>query len=405
MAVLIILLNFLGLLSDSDTDSDRTILYEHDDDGNYFSIDQNLTFDFDSVKKANKVFKKFREYPCSGVKEILKNATKEHANFIMTRSPIRPLSNEGFLYKPSTDKLCLNDGYFWGPSDMRENGIGVTRIRYYYRKNKIRNTRWSRCVFFLTKTPPKDRVYLIIYIGDDTFAQNTPINDKTSRTTLNKIKDQRELPPMKAYKNILSETRKQLNEIDELDDNSKSHYEKTSTVKNLKQVYNVQYYQRKKNELGPDRIVNILEFHMHFDSFIHFYSLIPEMQIICGSKEALLYSQNLFKFCKSNVRHELCLSYDTTFDINKDFLVSILTVKNIFMEKNPIFPMLFHITETKREKRHSEFMFFLNNNFNLKEYPNIPLITDCEPGIFKSVIFNNLNLCLCTLHIINSVNR
>ena len=170
----------------------------------------------------------------------------------------------------------------------------------------------------------------------------------------------------------------------------------------MKQVHNVQYNQRIEKEIGPDTILNILEIESNIDQFIHEFKLVPELQLIFGTKEALEYCQNLLDYSRKHPDAEQCLSYDTSFNLG-DFFLSVLTIRNLFMKEKCTFPMLFHITETKREKRHNEFFFWLNNNLNLKNIEKLPICSDRKKGIYKSILYNDLNLCLCTLHLVRDV--
>ena len=348
-------------------------------------------------QRKNVVFKHFNKFP-QDVKRYLSKS--KYRKFIMSESPMRPIKDtESFLFKPGTKSLSVTDGWSWGESETRKNKVGVEQTRFYVKANGKKTKEWCRIVYYLPDIPSKERVYLVVYQGDDKFASKLPFHSATNKKVIEEIKNSDGKEPLKVYKDMIIQSNSDLkNYKDEL----KDKYKQTNTVKNLQQVYNVQHNQRVQKEIGPDKILNILEINSNIDEFIHEFKLIPELQIIFGSKEALKYCQCLLDFSRRNPDAEQCLSYDTSFNLG-DFFLSVLTMRNIFMKEKCTFPMLFHITETKREKRHNEFFFWLNNNFNIKNIDKLPICSDREIGIYKSILFNELNLCLCTLHLIRDV--
>ena len=351
-----------------------------------------------ATKTTNTVFKHFNEFPKFSVKGYL--TKQKYEEFVMKHSPMRPIkSQESFLFRPGTETLTISDGWFWGESDTRANDEGVHKTRFYISFGSKKDKRWTRMVYYMPGVKASERIYLIIYQGDVEFASTAPFNDLTNKKVLEKIKAQRQEKPQKVYQQNLGETMK---ELDVYQGEIKDKYEQVYSVKNLQQIYNIQHNERLRKEIGPDMIVNILEIRAHFDNYIHEFKLVPELQLIVGTKECVEYCERLLDYSRSNTDAKQCLSYDTSFNLG-DFFVSVLTIRNVFMKENCVFPMFFHITETKREKRHCEFFFWMNNNFNLKNIPKLPICSDREKGIYKSILYNDLNLCLCSLHLIRDV--
>lgn len=86
-----------------------------------------------------------------------------------------------------------------------------------------------------------------------------------------------------------------------------------------------------------------------------------------------------------------------------EFYASILLIKNIMIEKDPIFPLFMMIHESKKFKNHNEFFFLIDNILKFTEYENVIIITDRESSIIRAINFIKLNHFFCTNHIRNDV--
>ena len=114
-------------------------------------------------------------------------------------------------------------------------------------------------------------------------------------------------------------------------------------------------------------------------------------------------AKTILNYSKQNLTSQV-LSYDTTFCLG-NFYLSTLTMKNIFLEGDPIFPFLFNLHFTKREERHQEFFDIANKIFNLDSLETVPIVCDNEKAIKNSIIKCNLNFILCNNHLIRSMKR
>ena len=82
-----------------------------------------------------------------------------------------------------------------------------------------------------------------------------------------------------------------------------------------------------------------------------------------------------------------------------NFFISSLTMRNVFLDGSPIFPVMFMLHMTKRFSVHQNFFHQLKSIFSKENIDKFPIITDREKGITSAIKDNGMKLILCTNHI------
>lgn len=202
----------------------------------------------------------------------------KYQKFYQDLPPNRPLSHECYLYHAKSTSIC--DGYNWRQCDIKKNQNGVVKVRYYLRniEDFSKNTKFSRCVYYLEKSSEQDRIYFLMYYGDDEVAVQQPMSKSTDKFILKKISSKSHDKPQKIYKELIEESSSLLPASSSSD---RQFHESHQIVKNIKQVYNKQQYEKRK-DFGKDAVHNICELSYNIEGFIHQFRVVPEQIIICG---------------------------------------------------------------------------------------------------------------------------
>jgi len=132
--------------------------------------------------------------------------------------------------------------------------------------------------------------------------------------------------------------------------------------------------------------------------------------IICAETTLIEASKKILAFSLDDPRVEQQFTYDTTFgQANKLsgyrlLYVSALVMKNIMLENDPIFPVIIMIHSTKEMWVHYYFFIMAEQLLSLKSYPMIPIITDRELSIRRSIeaVLDRQPL-LCQKHILSNI--
>ena len=160
--------------------------------------------DHQEDQSNNVVFKFFDKFPQKDPKLKRYLTKSKYHKFIMTESPMRPIrSTESFLYKPGTKALAVTDGWSWYESETSINKDGVEHTRFYVKVNGKRTKEWCRIVYYIPDVPSKERVYLIVYQGEDEFAEKIPFHTSTNKKVLEQIKEKEGKEPLKLYKYLI----------------------------------------------------------------------------------------------------------------------------------------------------------------------------------------------------------
>jgi hypothetical protein len=268
---------------------DSTITYDVLDEEND-SNDDNIL----SKRKHNKIFKKCGSSPPDNkAAKYLLNANVKYKDFIMNLPPIRAKAGQVFLYKPETamKTVSIADQYNWISSDYRtqKNNPSIKRHRYYSRNaGGVYNAKFQRYVYYCMNQDIEDRIYLIVYVGDEKTFIDAPHGNrkhdkernfiKTNKALLNSLKGSDAFPHT-LYKQKISEQNSKLQSIEE---NLSLAYESSEIPRDVKQIENKLYNERKKNKISRDYIYNLYEIGVNLDPFVLELKLLPELQIIFG---------------------------------------------------------------------------------------------------------------------------
>lgn len=259
----------------------------------------------------NLVFKELEELKDEKIYKYLHKSEKKYKKYISNMPPVKPSSNQLFLYKPGYqhDKVQISDQYLWvsanyGMNQDEENPI--KRQNYYIRigQNQKYSTLFKRYVYYFIKKPPVDRVYLIYYQGDasvysDLLHANRKVNlnrkyTTTDRKIMQNIRDTTK-PPMNTYRKLLHEESKNLKDKGE---NFEKIYEKTHLPKDCQQVKNRLKYLRKKERISNDELYSVYQIGSNIQNYIHKFEILPEISIICGEYVYYLVEINELNFSK-----------------------------------------------------------------------------------------------------------
>lgn len=123
-----------------------------------------------------------------------------------------------------------------------------------------------------------------------------------------------------------------------------------------------------------------------------------------GTEEAIKYGKALIDYSSKDRSSIQNYGVDTTFDLG-DYYVTILTMRNVFMEENPVWPFCFFIHKSRQESRFSEFLFFINNAFDLNKDENAPFTIDRDASLKSAAHYHKMNVVYCTNHIIRDCKR
>ena len=176
-------------------------------------------------------------------------------------------------------------------------------------------------------------------------------------------------------------------------------YETVAKPKNLKQVQNQRYLDKKRNSYEYCEIANVIQINSELNSFVKDLQLLPNLAITVFNDLMIgelkkLYSKD------SNV----LLSYDTTYNMG-NFYLSTLLFKQNFFSNQPGIPVGFLIHHKRDCESHNVLfrrMRMLIPNFNSS---STILVTDREKGILKSIKDNapQANSLHCWNHLMTDI--
>ena len=125
-----------------------------------------------------------------------------------------------------------------------------------------------------------------------------------------------------------------------------------SSVRDDRQVKNVQVSLRNSKKLSHDSLYNLHEIYYYLGGYISDVKLAPNVYSIMGLKEAI---DEFDKLLQLKTDESVCLFYDTTFDLG-NFYVSTISFQHLMFTENPVIPIAHIIHERKFQKIH-EFFF------------------------------------------------
>ena len=254
----------------------------------------------------------------------------EHPNVenISKFPPFQPKGGSVYIVSDRQDVKCINDwrsdGYTWRNYGKNKvtNGEKILEKSYFRIKNgKDECDNFQRVMYrFFGKD--YNNLTLIQYLGDENEYKGQPHGNRkhgyrphkrTMPSVLNKIKQTGDSNP-KSVK-------------DKIDSDNPVPLKLTGihSVKNTKQVKNIQFNSRKDRRLGHDSLYNLHELMYHIDSYIHEIKTAPDLQVIVGYKDIFEEYDRLLQL---KTEDPIPLYYDTTFCLG-DFYVSTLAFQHI----------------------------------------------------------------------------
>ena len=151
--------------------------------------------------------------------------------------------------------------------------------------------------------------------------------------------------------------------------------------RNTKQVRNVQQKKTEGSMLNRDDLYNLIQLSSHLDGFVKHVTLYPDL--VCNiSLPEVITQFNQLVDVKST--EQLCLSYDTTFNLG-DCYVSVIVFKHILFKETPLVPLAFVIHDRKFGSVHEQFFSFIKSAIPTISKKKISIVIDREPGIRKAI--------------------
>ena len=238
-----------------------------------------------------------------------------------------------------------------------------------------------------------ENIAVIHYIGDENLSDKAPHGNAKHgkpffRTKPSVLKDLQERPEIekahKIYKDMVCE--------------NKDGHEAVSKPRNVKQVHNIKAAQKEEVRLTRDAIYNTHEI-AYEGGFVHYIATFPDLAVIAGSQDVIQDLNNVIKLKDP----DFLFSYDTTFSLG-EFYVSPLVFKHILFERNPLVAALFLVHERKLQETHD--IFFKKLGCLVKSLRGVPIVTDMETAIVKSIKENTpLTQMGCWRHLRQDVQR
>lgn len=350
--------------------------------------------------------------------QILCNTEFQESQLI-SLPPVLPRGGELYVYcpldtNPDHEHDFRFDQYRWISKGSNFHGkrkyLPVVLKRYYYLKDpngKIKDSLhgFRKHVYCLRESKTAKKLYVLHYLGDESLHRtvchgNSKHSNKpfvgTMKSTIAEIKEsvlQRD--PMKTYKHMLSQYSFQ---------GSNKHMS-VNRPRNLKQVQNFSYQEKKKQRICNDEIFSLLELAVHLEDYIKKITIFPDLLVSFAHPEILRRARKLIWISNQDVSLPQLLSYDTTFNVG-DFYLSTIVMRNVTLIGNPIFPVAFLLHERKFKAYHSEFLCHLLNCLDGNRITSIPFVTDRERGIAEALqtYFPKIPHIYCTNHILRDVD-
>lgn len=293
-----------------------------------------------------------KEFILQEVEEILKSVELgQNLDKVNTLPLVRPNAYDSFIYlkKYENDNDYLCDQYNWiGKNSNKNRNHSV--IKYYYEiKDPNGNCKQSlkefkRHVYILRVPINKiNSAVLIHYLGNyNTFkptSHGNSLSDKsfvrTAPSVLKNIKEcVKNSNNKRVYNNLIKESQTELERKFE-------DLEPVLAPRSLNQIQNCKKIVLESRKISNDEIFSLLELaKSEFKDFILQITVHPDLTVIFGKHSVFKFASSILRHCNENTELEQLISYDTTFCLG-DFYLSVLVMRNIFIEGDPIFPVLF----------------------------------------------------------------
>lgn len=321
-----------------------------------------------------------------------------------------------YLYRLqiNDDKDYLRDmvsGFKKAKKYLLCNG-NLTKEYYYMYEKGIRICNAEKSVFSLTSSAKrKGSIVLIRYLGDESHFKARPHgNSKSGKNFVTSMRGVKErlkeavkskLKPTAIYHKDIRDMKKNLDE-------DYANLEPVSMVRDTKQVKNFRTMENIARRLDLDEVAAIcLMASVELGEFVKQIQVFPSLQVLLADTSVLEFAKLILKESWYNDSLPQLLNYDTTFNLG-DTYVSVLIMRNIFMEKDPLFPVVYLLHDFKTEEAHKYLWRFAWDKLEMAKYcEKIPVATDREKAIVNAIkdIAPNVHLIHCQNHIISDVRQ
>mgnify|MGYP003471151593 FL=1 len=298
------------------------------------------------------------------------------------------------------------DGYKWRNNGNKKKTIFIENTEFIIVKKffnitdgKSNDSRFQKHVFLVESSHHINNFIFIVYYGDESVyvpaphrnsKKNTPFVP-TKKSVIEAIKLEGDSKPVQVQNIVNSKLKYSAKEC------------KFSSVRDDRQVKNVQVSLRNLKKLSHDSLYNLHEIYYHLGGYISDVKLAPDVYVIMGLQEAI---DEFDKLLQLKTDETVCLFYDTTFDLG-NFYVSTISFQHLMFTENPVIPIAHIIHERKFQKIHENFFQYIEEKIPRLGTKNIAIVTDREQGLINAIhnVFPNLTNLLCWNHIIRDVKQ
>jgi len=140
---------------------------------------------------------------------------------------------------------------------------------------------------------------------------------------------------------------------------------------------------------------------------IHKQQRTPTIQIIVADPYMIQFANLILTESCLHPELRQLLAYDTTFNLSQCY-VSVLVMRNVLMEGDPIIPVAYLIHQHKDLAAHKGFWELMSSELNLSKRSNdLVIITDKETSIRKAItdVLPAARLYLCHNHLLKNIEQ
>ena len=255
----------------------------------------------------------------------------------------------------------------------------------------------------------KYKYVLIHYLGDESIHKARPHgNDKRGKLFVSNT--QKAKDDIKAGLKIKAQPKHVYNEnVRKAEEMMEEKFENLGDVvsaRNTKQVRNIKYSEALKGRLVQCELFSMYYMGLtEYGEMFHAMELLPHEIHIISDPAALNFANQLLKESMKNPGLDQLLSYDTTFDLT-DSYVSTLVMRNIYLEKSPIFPVAYMMHNVKKSAVHRTFWVKMDEALKLGKYVDKIVFTmDRETSFAKELRrqIPGASIVFCHNHILTDV--
>ncbi|GAB6024704.1 hypothetical protein CHUAL_009837 [Chamberlinius hualienensis] len=146
--------------------------------------------------------------------------------------------------------------------------------------------------------------------------------------------------------------------------------------------------------------------HSQLSKFIKHFSFTPTYKyLICMEERVARFAQHLLHLSNENLLEPQLLTYHTTYKFG-NYHISMLTMRNIKVEGEPLFPISFFISDVDIEEVHQVFWRVIVEELNLGQCcEKLPICASRRADVKNAILKNypSCNLELCQLQLLKEI--